>query len=183
MEARKKSSNASWLLIIISIIIAFLLSRYQPFHAFLLGLGDWSYVGIFLTGILFVFTFTAATAIIIFNTLGEVMSPWSIGLIAGLGAALGDYLIFMFVRKHVSKHTKRLIESPSNSFLGKLFKNSYFRWVLPVVGGIIVALPFPDEIGIALLGISKIKIRQFVILAFVLHAVIITLVAMTGRII
>ncbi len=183
MASRTTTPRTNWPLIGISIIVAFGLSQYQPFHEFLLGLGDWSYVGIFFTGILFVFTFTVATTIIIFHTLGEVMSPWTIGLIAGFGAVVGDYLIFMFVRKHIFGDTERLAKQFPKSFWGKLAKNTYFQWLLPVLGIAIVALPFPDEVGIALLGISKIKLYQFIILAFIAHAIIITLIAMTGQVV
>ena len=183
MASKTTTPRTNWALVGISIIAAFGLSQYQPFHDFLLGLGDWSYVGIFFTGILFVFTFTVATAIIILHMLGEVMSPWMIGLVAGLGAVIGDYLIFMFVRKHILGKTNDLAKHLPKSFWGKLAKNTYFQWLLPVLGIIIVVLPFPDEVGITLLGISKIKLYQFVILAFVAHVVIITLIAMTGKVV
>lgn len=182
MALHTTTPRTNWVLVGISIIAAFGLSQYQPFHDFLLSLGDWSYVGIFFTGILFVFTFTVATAIIIFNTFGEFLSPWMIGLVAGLGAVTGDYLIFMFVRKHVLGNINNLIKHSPKSLWAKIAKNTYFQWVLPVLGILIVALPFPDEVGIALLGISKVKPYQFVILAFVAHTIIITLIAMTGRI-
>jgi len=175
--------RTNWPLIVISIVVAFGLSQYQPFHNFLLGLGNWSYVGIFFTGILFVFTFTVATAVIIFHMLGEVMSPWMVGLIAGLGAVVGDYLIFIFVRKHILGNTEFLVKHFSKSFWGKLAKNTYFQWLLPVLGIAIVVLPFPDEVGIVLLGISKIKLYQSIILAFMAHAIIITLIAMTGQVV
>jgi len=135
MALQTTPHRTNWPLVGISIIIAFGLSQYQPFHDFLLGLGDWSYVGIFFTGLLFVFTFTVATTIIIFHMLGEIMSPWVIGLIAGLGAVMGDYLIFMFVRKHILGNTERLIKHlPKKSFCGRIAKNTYFQWVLPVLG-------------------------------------------------
>ncbi len=180
METQTTAPRTNWALIIISIIIAFGLSRHQPFNDFLLGLGDWSYLGIFFAGILFVFTFTVASAVIVFHALGEVISPWMIGLIAAFGAVIGDYLIFILIRKYIRGYTERL----ANRFPKFLkSKNKYFQWMLPVIGVLIVALPFPDEVGMALLGISKIKPYQFIILAFVLHAIMIALIAMTAQII
>jgi len=183
MAPQTTTPRTNWVLIIVSIIIAFGLSQYQPFHNFLLGLGDWSYIGAFFAGVLFVFTSTVALAVIVFHMLGEFMPPWTIGIIAGFSAAVGDYLIFMFVRKHIFGDTERLAKQFPKSFWGRLAKNTYFQWALPVLGIAIVALPFPDEVGIALLGISKIKLHQFIILAFIAHAIVITLIATTGQVI
>ena len=59
---------------------------------------EWGYVGIFISGILYVFSFTApiATALIlIFSTNNNFIL---LGLIAGIGSLVGDFLIFHFIR-------------------------------------------------------------------------------------
>lgn len=183
MKSEAKTPRTNWALVIISVLIAYGLFLLPAFKDFILNLGEWSYFGVFLSGILFVFTFTVATAVVAFHTFGEIMLPWTIGLIAGLGAVVGDYLIFMFVRKHIQERTQRLAKDLEKYTWFKIAKNKYFEWLLPLVGIIIVALPFPDEVGMVLLGISKIKPYQFIILAFVLHSITIALIAMTGQMI
>ena len=182
MKAQSTTPRTNWALIIISILIAYGLFLLPAFERFILGLGEWSYLGAFFAGILFVFTSTVATAVVVFHILGEVMSPWTIGLIAGLGALLGDYLIFMLIRRYIAEHTKRLAKSIHASSWFRFAKSKHFDWILPLIVIIIVALPFPDEVGMALLGISKIKPYQFIILAFVLHSITIALIAMTGQV-
>lgn len=183
MKSEAKTPRTNWALIIISILIAYGLLLLPTFKDFILNLGEWSYFGIFISGILFVFTSTVATAVIVFHRFGEIIPPWTIGLIAGLGAVVGDYLIFMFIRKHIAGHTRSLAKKIHKSTWFKVVKVKHVEWVLPLAGVIIVALPFPDEVGMALLGISKIKPHQFVILAFILHTITITLIAMTGQVI
>ena len=107
--------------VFIGIAVAIILSRNETFHSFLLHLGSFGYIGAFIAGILFVSTFTVATSALVLLILAETLSPIEIGLIAGLGAVLGDMLIFRLIKddltyeiediyNHIDKkkHLKRL---------------------------------------------------------------------------
>lgn len=73
-------------LLALSLVIAFLIAQYEPFHYFILYLGNLGYIGAFVAGILFVSTFTVATGAVILLILAERLSPLEIGVIAGAGA-------------------------------------------------------------------------------------------------
>mgnify|MGYP001598162313 CR=1 FL=1 len=73
-------------IVFLGIILAIIFSRIDAFHSFLLHLGDFGYIGVFIAGILFVSTFTVAVSTIILLILAKTLSPIEIGLIAGLGA-------------------------------------------------------------------------------------------------
>ena len=47
---------------------------------------------------LFVSTFTAATGALVLLILAEKLSPLELGLIAGLGATITDFMIFHFIK-------------------------------------------------------------------------------------
>src|SRR4051812_37924605 len=96
------------LLFLISIAFAVFLFHYEPFHNLLLELGNAGYVGAFLAGILFVLSFTVATAMVILLVLAEKLSPLEIGIIAGLGAVVGDFIIFRFVKDDLSEEVTPL---------------------------------------------------------------------------
>jgi uncharacterized membrane protein YdjX (TVP38/TMEM64 family) len=49
-----------------------------------------------------------------------------------------------------------------------------------VLGAIIIASPLPDEMGVGLMGISKLKTSQFILLSFVLNAIGIFIVVTAG---
>jgi uncharacterized membrane protein YdjX (TVP38/TMEM64 family) len=51
----------------------------------------------------------------------------------------------------------------------RIFQNKYLAWFLPVAGAIIIASPFPDEVGVSLMGLSKIKPWRFALLSFILN--------------
>src|SRR3989344_8699845 len=157
--------------LVASLCIAYALSGNETFHSYLLHLGNLGYVGAFISGILFVSTFTVAIASLILLVLLEGYSPWEIGLIAGAGAVIGDLIIFRIIKDDLKKEIVSLYNFVDhNNHLRKVFHSRYFSWTLPVIGAILIASPLPDEIGVSLMGLSKISTIRFVILSFVLNA-------------
>ncbi|MEK7502439.1 MAG: hypothetical protein AAB609_02850 [Patescibacteria group bacterium] len=161
----------------LSIVIAISLFGYEPLHKFLLGLGNLGYIGAFVAGILFVSTFTAATGAVILFVLTERLSPLEIGIIAGFGAMVGDFTIFKFIKDSLAQELESIYDHiDGNHHFTKVLHSKYFSWTLPVIGAIIIASPFPDEIGVSLIGISKMKTYQFLIISFILNSIGIFLV-------
>ena len=105
------------------------------------------------------------------SDLATTISPMEIAIIAGLGGAVGDFVIFRFFRCNLIEEITPIYNHLGGRHLTKLMHHRYFRWSLPIVGAIIIASPLPDEIGIGLLGVSKIKSYQFVILSFILDTI------------
>lgn len=167
----------------IALIFAFFLSRHEGFHIFLLNLGNLGYIGAFFAGILFVSIFTVATGAVILLVLAERLSPVEIGIIAGLGAVLGDFTIFRFVKDRLLEEITPIYNHLGGRHITALLHTKYFSWTLPVIGAIIIASPFPDEIGISLMGISKMKTYQFLIISFILNAIGIFIVVSASLII
>lgn len=155
----------------LSLIVAFFLYQNESFHSYLLHLGNLGYFGAFIAGILFVSTFTVATGTLILLVLAEQLSPIEIGIIAGLGAVAGDVTIFHFIKDNLLNEVKLIYDQFGDGHLSKVLHSRYFSWTLPVVGAIIIASPFPDEIGISLMGISKMKTYQFLVVSFILNAI------------
>lgn len=177
-----KYKNITFL--VISLIVAIFISRYEPFHNFLLNLGDLGYLGAFIAGILFVSTFTVATGSIMLLTLAERFSPIEIGIVAGLGGVLGDLIIFRFVKDNLAKEVRSIYNHiDGKHHIKRVFHSKYFSWTLPVIGAIIIASPFPDEIGVSLMGISKMKTYKFLTVSFILNAIGIFLIVSASNII
>ncbi|MBI5452313.1 hypothetical protein HY945_02535 [Candidatus Gottesmanbacteria bacterium] len=158
-------------LVFLGIVLALILSRIEAFHTFLLHLGNFGYIGAFIAGILFVNIFTVSTGALILLILAEQLSAIEIGLIAGLGAVVGGLIIFHLVKDDFSKELELIYDKiDSKHHFIKLLHSKYFHWTLPVVGAIIIASPFPDELGVTLMGISKMKTYKFVIVSFLLNS-------------
>jgi len=160
-----------------SVVLAVILSRIEVFHSLLLHLGNFGYVGAFIAGMFFVSTFTVATSALVLLVLAETLSPLEIGLIAGFGAVVGDILIFRLVKDNLTNEIEDIYNHVDRKkHLKKLFHSKYFNWMLPVLGSIIIASPLPDELGVSLMGISKMNPVKFMILSYVLNSIGIFLV-------
>jgi hypothetical protein len=154
------------------IVLAIILSQVESFHSFLLHLNGLGYLGAFIAGILFVSTFTVATSALVLLTLAEVLSPIEIALIAGLGAVVGDLLIFHLIKDSLFDEIKYIynkIDHKNN--LKKLFHSKYFNWMLPIIGAIIIASPLPDEVGVSLMGLSKLSTPKFIFISYILNSI------------
>lgn len=174
MQGKRHYKNL--ILFFLSLLFAIGLILYPPFHSLLIHLGRFGYVGAFLAGMLFASTFTVATGAAILFLLAETLSPIEIGLLAGAGAVLSDLIIFRFIRDSLLKEIIPIYNRLGGTHLNLILHTKYFSWTLPVIGAIFIASPLPDEIGISLMGIARMKTYQFLLLSFTLHAVGIFLV-------
>jgi len=159
------------LLLLLGILLAFFFSSNSAFRGFLLGLGSFGYLGAFLAGIFFVSTFTITIGALIILTLAKTLSPAGLIVAAGLGAVIGDLLIFRFVKDDVAAEITPIYDQITGNHFRKIFHTRYFAWTLPVVGALIIISPLPDELGVSLLGLSEVKIYKFLLISSASHAV------------
>lgn len=171
MQSWKTYKYKNLTFLFISLLLALYLFRNETFHSYLLHLGNLGYIGAFIGGILFVSTFTVATATLILLVLAEGLNPVEIGLIAGAGAVVGDMLIFRFIKGGLTSEVKSLYNQVRGRHLTKIIHSKYFSWTFPVIGALLIASPLPDEIGISLMGISKMKFYNFLLLSFALNSI------------
>jgi uncharacterized membrane protein YdjX (TVP38/TMEM64 family) len=167
----KKHVYTNISLVTIGIILATLLSQFEPLHVFLYSIGGFGYIGAFVGGMLFVSTFTVATGALILSILARTLTPWEVSIIAGIGAVIGDITIFGIVKDGLLGEMLDIYNRVGGKHITKLFHTRYFRWSLPVIGAIIIASPLPDELGVTLMGISKMPVSRFILLSFILNSV------------
>jgi len=145
------------------------------------AIGDLGYLGAFLTGIFFVSTFTVAPSMIVLYNLADKLNPFEVAVLAGIGAVVGDYIIFRFLKDKVFDELKPLFLKFKGNYLTKIFQTPYFAWLTPLVGAVIIASPLPDEVGVGIFGIAKMKNWQFALLSFFLNATGIFIVVTIAR--
>ena len=149
------------------ILLAFFLSRNPIFNALLLRMGSFGYQGAFIAGLFFVSTLTIATAVLMLIALSHALPPVTLSIFAACGATLGNYLIFLVIKKHII-HPLRLLRKRSRGEKHHRQLNHFGHLLLPFLGALIIASPLPDELGILLLSIYKMKTYQFVFISFLL---------------
>lgn len=158
-------------LISLSILFAIIISKNPTFHLLLKQLGNYGYIGAFIAGILFVSTLTITTAVVILLGLSEHMSPITVSLIAGIGATLGNYIMFRIMEKTFGKDIQKLYKTFIRKHKKKNLIHINTHWTIPIIGGLIIASPLPDEIGVGLLSIFHMERYQFVLLSFCLKTI------------
>ncbi len=157
-------------LIVLSIIISVVLVKTDLLVSLLTVTQRMEYLGSFIAGMFFTSIFTTAPAIATLGEIGQVNSIWSTAFFGALGSVVGDLLIFRFVRDRFSEHLREFFKYRKGKHrLAHLFKLRSFRWISFLIAGLIIASPFPDELGISLLGFSKSRLRYFLPLSFVFN--------------
>jgi hypothetical protein len=94
---------------------------------------------------------------------------------------VGDYIIFVFIRDRISDDVAYFLARTGTPRFFKLFHRKAFRRLLPFVGGLIIASPLPDELGLALLGAAKMRTRNFILLSFCFNTAGILLIGLAAR--
>lgn len=160
-------------LLIISIILAYLFFRTFPVQNYFYNLGNLSYIGIFIAGILFAFGFTAPFAVGFFIGLNPPNLLLA-GIIGGTGALAADVFIFHAIKVSFNDEFNRL----KKTYLFVRAKNTFNKlpfekiklYLMYAFAGILIASPLPDELGITLLaGLTQIKARVLALLSFILN--------------
>jgi uncharacterized membrane protein YdjX (TVP38/TMEM64 family) len=161
------------ILFALGLFLAYYLSRNAKVNEFLLHLGNYKYLSAFLGGVLFVSTFTLPIGSIILLTLARTLSPFLLILIAGIGAVLGDVLIFKFFKNKMNDEAKPIYKEVESivgkNHLKKIIHTKYFAWTLPVIGTFILASPLPDELGVSIMGLSNMSTKKFLLVSWFSH--------------
>lgn len=170
------------LIIALSIGVAFLLLKTDILVAIFTSTKEMEFLGSFIAGLFFTSVFTTAPAMVALGSIAHANSLLPVVVFGALGATIGDLIIFRFIRDEFSEHLLELAQHKSSlRRLRALLKMKIFRWLSFFVGGLIIASPFPDELGIGLLGFSKMKTRWFIPLSLVFNSIGILAIGFIAR--
>lgn len=156
--------------ILASIVIAVLILKSDFVENTVSNLGDFGFIGIFIAGIFYAYSFTLAPALATLILFAESFNPLVISLLGALGATLGNYLLFHLIRDELPGEAEKLMEEleKEESIILKKLK---YHWILPLAVAIIFVSPLPDELGVSLLGTAKFNPIKFILMVFFLHFV------------
>lgn len=168
-------------ILVLSVFAAIAIARSGVIHDLSGTLGYSSVIPVFIAGLFFTSMFTIAPASIVLAEFGQTMGIWEVAVWGALGSVVGDMLIFLFMKNEVSDDLELVIRS---KYFRKITRWSHFgfmRWILPLVGGLIIASPIPDEFGLALIGFSRIKTAYVIPIVFVMNMLGVWAIVVFGR--
>jgi uncharacterized membrane protein YdjX (TVP38/TMEM64 family) len=169
-----KQNFANWkykntVLLAASVIILLVFADHAIIRGIVEAISDSGYIGIFFTGMFLVSTFTIVPATLLLSGIAQTYGYWETVFIGTIGMVLGDFLIFRFIRDTISAELRPIFNSIAREkHLKALFRSPFFAWMTPVVGAAIIASPLPDELGLSILGASKMTSSRFLALVTVL---------------
>lgn len=156
-------------IIIFSVLIAFALAKTGAVENLLASVKGFNIVGSFLAGVFFTSIFTITPSAVVLLSIARESSLLYVALFGALGAMIGDLLIFKLVRNSLAEDLMSLLKSNPQKKLRALFKVKFFRLSLFFLGGLIIASPLPDELGLMLMGLSKPNNKIFLPTSFIFN--------------
>jgi len=163
------------ILFILCIIFAYFLVSDSSFVNVIQHLDGLSYIGMFITGLLFSFGFTTPFSVAVMLA----MKPDNIllmAIIGGVGATISDIIIFKFVKFSFENEFKELKQERPFIFvkenLDKYLHPTLKTYLTFAFGGILLSTPMPDEAGILVLsGIMEIKLKLLILISLIFKTI------------
>lgn len=184
---KKKQIHLFQDLLILAISICFAIFVYRSgiagdFVSFFAGHGLY-WLGVFFAGMFFTSIFTTAPAIVLLVEFAQTTPLIPLVILGALGSVLGDYIIFFFVKNRVADDIKYLLSFSKGFRLPIIFQTRLFRYFVVLLGAMVIASPLPDEIGVAMLGLSKMNNRAFLAISFIFNALGILLITSIAKVV
>jgi hypothetical protein len=156
-------------IIVLSIIIAIILVKTGLIKEWLASVQEMKFIGSFIAGLFFTSFFTVAPATAVLAEAARLNSVWWVAFFGGIGALIGDLIIFRFIKNRLSEDFFYLINQSKFRKLKSAFRWKFIKWLMPFIGALVIASPLPDELGLIMMGLAKTKNSLFIPIAFLLN--------------
>jgi len=157
------------IMIAIGIIIAVIFVRTGLLNLIITTFDGYYILTSFLVGIFFTSAFTIAPSSIALIHIAQTAPIGGVVFWGGLGAMLGDLILFFFIRDRFADDLMKTIRPSTIKHVFHSLHFGFLKWLSPIIGALIIASPLPDEIGISMLGMSKVKTSVLIPVAFVMN--------------
>ncbi len=161
-------THRNTILFILSILLSYILLTSQYTHDLISSLGNFGYLGSFIVGMFYTYTLTVAPATVSLFVLGETLNPLLLALTGAAGAVLSDYIIYRFVKNTFVKELEEFptIKRSMHNTIKAVRKSKVLKYYIPLIAGLIIASPLPDELGAGMLGMIKFRPKKFLMYSY-----------------
>jgi hypothetical protein len=178
MTKNKKDLVIDLSILFISVVFAVWLGGSELLEEFLVATKESKFLGSLIGGMFFTSIFTTAPAVVILGEISQNTSALYVAAIGAVGALLGDLLMFKFLKDRLAKDFYALFHMDMNQ---RYFRIPRFRWLIVLLGGLIIASPFPDELGLAILGFSNTRTNLVIPVSLVFNFLGIIAIALIAK--
>jgi len=167
--------------IVLSVLVAFILVRLGVANKIVSLSTEGKILGSFLSGVFFTSAFTISPASIAIALLSRTTPIFVLAFCGACGAVVGDMILFFLVRDKFAGDLETALHHYHDKKLTRFLHRKFFRWLTPLVGALVIASPLPDELGITMMGVSKIRTWTLVGISFSMNFLGILLVALVAH--
>ncbi len=122
-----------------------------------------------MAGVFYTSFLTCPISVGMLVVLARENNPLLTALLAGFGAVLGDFIIVKFFREKISSDLNKILRYLPAQKINGFLRRFRLDFLVPLLGAIIIASPLPDELGLIMLGISKLKYREIALISYILN--------------
>lgn len=170
MNKKTRSILLKTLVFIFSISLGWYLVKSGLLHTWIGTVLPYRFIGEFIAGMLYTSFLTSPLAVALLLVIAQEGNPIVIALLGGLGAAVGDLILIKLFRDNYRGDVDNVSKQLHLKRVSIFLKFFHLEFIIPVLGAIIIASPFPDEIGLLMLGVSELKYIDIAKISFVLNS-------------
>jgi len=166
----------------LGIILAIFILSNNAITSLLSRASEWSYFGAFVTGIFYTYSISSPPASVVFFEVSKGLNPFIAAALGGLGAMLGDFIIFKFIKTDILPEARLLAKDlripriKSHKLIHMIHK------IAPFVAGFIIASPLPDELGAAMFGAIEYDTKKFLLISWTCNTLGLLAIALLGQV-
>ncbi len=175
MKRLLKIKHPKLTILALAIILAYLFFKDETIGNFVFSLGSLRYLGVFISGMLFTFGFTAPFSIGFFITY-PAQNIILASIMAGLGSTLSTFLLFKWFKFSLKNEIEDIEKKKPFKEIIKLIESKIPHKIRIYLSyaflGIVLATPIPNEFGTFLIaGLKKINETILILATFILSTV------------
>jgi uncharacterized membrane protein YjfL (UPF0719 family) len=157
------------LMIAIGMFAAVALSRIGFIDNFTSIFKDHYQIPSLIAGMFFTSFFTLGPSSVALVHISQAAPISGVVVWGGIGAMLGDLILFFFIRDRFVNDLRNAIKPRYFRAFMRSMHFGFMKWISPVIGALIIASPLPDELGISLLGMSKVRLSVLIPVALFMN--------------
>ena len=155
---KRKDFAANHLVILLaSITVSYLLIKGGAPQLMLNASHGTLVLSVFVAGLFFTSLFTLPFSYAALGALSLLVSPVLLATVGAAGAMIADLFLLSVVEEGTDGDIEKALSKKMSSKVKSLLSHPFLHWLTPIVGALIIASPLPDELGLTLMGLVKIR--------------------------
>ncbi len=178
ISSRKQHIIRDLFFIALSIAMTAILVLTGAMEKIVASTSDLGIPGIFIAGIFFTSMFTLTPAGLVLAGLAAHEPILQVAVIGAAGAVIGDLFIYLYVKDALAPDIFYIVGKTHDRRIRHFFHLRIWRWLTPLLGAIVIASPLPDELGLAMMGLSKTRSFLLIPISFTCNFIAILLIGL-----